>query len=124
MSKKLVRITIDIWGAGLQIKEFPIVKENEHVVFIVRERERRNPETGYKETVRLAGPFNRKDIGVIFLCKPGTGKGTKKMYLISGAEDPLMDRGVRNGIWDMIQAIREELSDAETLLGFMEEPFK
>lgn len=124
MSKKLVRITIDIWGAGLQIKEFPIVKENEHVVFIVRERERRNPETGYKETVRLAGPFNRKDIGVIFLCKPGTGKGTKKMYLISGAEDPLMDRGVRNGIWDMIQAIREELSDAETLLGFMEASFK
>lgn len=116
MGKKLVRITIDIWGAGLQIKEFPIVKENEHVVFIVRERERRNPETGYKETVRLAGPFNRKDIGVIFLCKPGTGKGTKKMYLISEAEDPLTDGEIHSEIRNMIWTIHNELDAALTFL--------
>ena len=120
MGKKLVRITINIWGVGLQIKEFPIVKENEHVVFIVRERERRNPETGYKETVRVAGPFNRKDIGVIFLCKPGTGKGTKKMYLISEADDPLADAGVQSGIQDMLQEIREELSAAKMFLEILE----
>ena len=124
MGKKLVRIDIDVWGKGLQIKEFPIVKESEHVVFIVRERERRNPETGYKETVRLAGPFNRKDIGVIFLCKPGTGKGTKKMYLISEAEDPLNDAGVRSGIQEMLREIRTELSAAARELGIMEATFK
>lgn len=122
--KKLVRIDVDIWGDGLTIVEYPIVKESEHVVFIVREREKKNPKTGQKETVRIAGPFNRKDIGVIFLCKPGTGKGTKKMYLVSSAEDPMKDRGIRNGIWDMLQEIRRELSVADVLLGFMEESFK
>lgn len=124
MGKKLVRIDIDVWDKGLQIKEYPIVKETEHVVFIVRERERRNPETGYKETVRTAGPFNRKDIGVIFLCKPGTGKGTKKMYLISEAEDPLADAGVRSGIQDMLQEIRRELSVADVLLKELEAEIK
>lgn len=120
MGKKLVRITIDIWGAGLQIKEFPIVKENEHVVFIVRERERRNPETGYKETVRLAGPFNRKDIGVIFLCKPGTGKGTKKMYLISEAERVTEDPEIRRAIGEMCDEICRELTAAGRLLADLE----
>ena len=110
--KKLVRINIDVWDTGLQIKEYPIVKETEHVVFIVRERERRNPETGYKETVRIAGPFNRKDIGVIFLCKPGTGKGTKKMYLITEAKDPMEDPEIRAAVHRMCDEICRELTDA------------
>lgn len=124
MGKKLVRITIDVWGKGLQIREFPIVKESEHVVFIVRERERRNPETGYKETVRLAGPFNRKDIGVIFLCKPGTGKGTKKMYLISEAERVTEDPETRRAIGEMCEEICRELSSAGKLLADIEYTFK
>lgn len=122
--KKLVRIDVDVWGGGMTVAEYPIVKESEHVVFIVRERERRNPETGLKEKIRVAGPFNRKDIGVIFLCKPGTGKGTKKMYLVSSAEDPMKDRGIRNGIWDMLQEIRSELSVADVLLKELEAEIK
>ena len=124
MGKKLVRIDIDAWGGGLTVTEYPIVKETEHVVFIVRERERKNPETGLKEKIRVAGPFNRKDIGVICCSNQRMIHGAKRMYLVTGAEDPLADRGVRNGIWDMIQEIRGEMSDAETLLGFMEESFK
>ena len=108
MGKKLVRIDIDVWGKGLQIRAYPIVKESEHVVFVVRERERRNPMTGYKETVKVPGPFNRKDMK-IHQPRPGVRRG----YMISEAEDPTKDRGVRNAIWDMLQELRAELSIAE-----------
>ncbi len=108
MGKKLVRIDVDVWGGGMEIREFPIVKESGHVVFIMRTRERRNPETGYKEKVNLAGPFNRKDIK-IHQPRPGVRRG----YIISEAEDPLNDAGVRSGIQDMLREIHAELSIAE-----------
>jgi len=124
MSKKLVRVDIDIWGAGLKIAEYPIVNETEHVVFIVREREKRDPETGYKKKVKVAGPFNRKDIGVIFLCKPGPGKGTKKIYLISEAEDPKEDPAIRYAVADMCREIYRELTEGGRILADIENTLK
>lgn len=106
MSKKLVRIDIDVWGAGLATKEWPITREAGGTV--------------YYEGQQRETRFNRFDIGKIYSGRPGT----KRIYLVSVAKDPTKDRGVRNAIWDMLQEIREELSDAEMLLGFMEASFK
>jgi len=120
MGKRLVRIDVDAWGGGLTVTEYPIVKETEHVVFIVRERERKNPETGLKEKIRVAGPFNRKDIGVICCSNQRMIHGAKRMYLVSSTEDPLKERGIRNSIWDMMQEIRGELGEATRILGDLE----
>lgn len=107
MSKKLVRIDMDVWGGGLQIRAYPIVKESEHVVFVVRERERRNPETGYKETVRVPGPFNRKDLK-IHQPRPGVRRG----YIISEAEDPNEDPTCMEFASDILTQIGLELREA------------
>ena len=100
--KRLVRIDIDIWGEGLTKEEWPITREAGGTVY-------------YKGQQRETR-FNRFDIGKIYSSRPGA----KRIYLISEAEDPLMDRGVRNGIWDMIQEIRRELGEAIRLLGDLE----
>ena len=107
MGKKLVRIDMDVWGGGLQIRAYPIVKESEHVVFVVRERERRNPETGYKETVKVPGPFNRKDLK-IHRPRPGVRRG----YMISEAEDPQHDPFCQAFASGILTQIGQDLRDA------------
>lgn len=98
MSKKLVRIDIDVWGDGLTTKEWPITREAGGTV--------------YYEGQQREARFNRFDIGKIYSSRPGT----KRIYLISEAEDPTKDRGVRNAIWDMLQEIQAELYIAERKL--------
>ena len=93
--KKLVRIDVDVWGGGLTAKEWSITREAGGTV--------------YYEGQQREARFNRFDIGKIYSSRPGT----KRIYLISEAEDPAKDRGVRNATWDMLQQIREELSIAE-----------
>ena len=119
MGKRLVRIDIDAWGGGLTVTEYPIVKETEHVVFIVRERERRNPETGYKETVRMAGPFNRKDIGVISCSNQRMIHGAKRMYIVLGTDDN-DDALFKNAVAEMFDEIQEELDAAKMFLEILE----
>ena len=104
--KKLVRIDVDIWGAGLTTKEWPITREAGGTVYY----------EGHQRETR----FNRFDIGKIYSSRPGT----KRIYLVSEAEDPTKDRGVRNAIWDMLQVIRGELGEATRLLGDLEYEIK
>ena len=123
MGKKLVRIDVDAWGGGMTVTEYPIVKETDHVVFIVRERERKNPETGLKEKIRVAGPFNRKDIGVICCSNQRTIHGAKRMYIVLGSG--FNDRAVfKDAVTEMLQEIRMELSMADALLVSLEEKIK
>ena len=116
MSKKLVRIEIDVWGGGPTIAEYPIVKETEHVVFIVRERERKNPETGLKEKIRVAGPFNRKDIGVICCSNQRMIRGAKRMYIVSAYEHVTEDPMFWHAVNEMCSEIYGELTAAGRML--------
>ena len=110
--KKLVRIDVDAWGGGLTFAEYPIVKETDHVVFIVRERERKNPETGLKEKIRVAGPFNHKDIGVISCSNQRMIHGAKRMYIVLGFGPEMDDQLFKDAVMGMIGAIRREVNDA------------
>ena len=118
--KKLVRIDVDVWGGGRTVAEYPIVKESEHVVFIIRERERRNPETGQRETVRVAGPFNRKDIGPISCSNQRMIHGAKRKYIVSEYAQASEDPAFREAVREMCGEIYGELTAAGRLLADLE----
>lgn len=122
--KKLVRIDLDVWGGGLATKEWRVNRETEGSVFIVREREMRNRETGKTETVRVSGPFNRKDIGPVTCCNQRMIHGAKRKYILTEYERPSEDPAFREAVQEMCDIICRELSNAGRLLADMEYTFK
>lgn len=123
--KKLVRIDMDVWGGGLTTKEWRVNRETEGSVFIARERAIAGPvETGKTETVRVSGPFNRKDIGPVTCSNQRVIHGAKRKYILTEYERPSEDPVFREAVQEMCDIICRELSNAGRLLADIEYTFK
>ncbi len=95
--KKLVRIDVDIWGGGVKAEEWPITREAGGTV--------------YYEGQQRETRFNRFDIGKIYSSRPGT----KRIYLVSEAQCPILSPAVRGAIAEILCVIDQELIDANRL---------
>ena len=102
MSKKLVRIDVDIWGGGVKAEEWPITREAGGTVYYKRDNQERR--------------FNRADIGRIYRSK----RGARRLYALVIAESPMKAITIRAVTWDMLQEIREDLSAAKSFLEILE----
>ena len=114
--KKLVRIEVDGWSGELKTEIKKILRETEHTVFVGNTKYVRN-RTG---PIRTAGPFNKKYLGEIFTPKPGT----KHIYFISEAEDPVKTQEYRSLANRLMDEIMDELTTARIKIAKMRTTIK